>query len=166
MPGTDAPWREIYRAVRDANTVKAHVGVLAAKGGNVTHVDSGMTLVEIATTHEFGSSDGHVPERSWLRSTFHVRKRDELAQKIEAAARLVLDRRLDARRAVNLLGAWGAAECKNTITQNEADSYGPFPYPPLADSTIAAKGSSVPLVDTGQFVGSISWEVVDMKAAT
>ncbi len=160
MPGDDAPWRKLYHDVLEANVFKVHVGVLAAKGGNATHANSGMTLVELAATHEFGSSDGHVPERSFIRSTLYVRSAQALAEKIEAAAKLVIAGKLEAKRALELLGTFAASEIKNTITMNESDGYGEYPYPPLADSTIAAKGSSVPLIDTGQLKNSITYAVV------
>lgn len=160
MPGDDAPWRKLYQNVLAANTYKVHVGVLAEKGGDATHVDSGMTLIEIAATHEFGSADGHIPERSFIRSTLYVRSQAALAQKIEAAAKLVIDGKLEPKKALELLGTFAASEIKNTITFNEADGYGEYPYPPLADSTIKAKGSSVPLIDTGQLKNSITYVVV------
>lgn len=159
MPGDDAPWRELYKRVLAANTYRVKVGVLAEKGGNSTHADSQMTLVEIAATHEFGSSDGHIPERSFIRSTLYVRSAKQLEEKITAAAKLVIDGKLDAGKALALLGTFAASEIKNTITMNEADAYGEYPYPPLADSTIAAKGSSVPLIDTGQLKNSITYVV-------
>ena len=63
----------------------------------------------------------------------------------------------------NLLAAFGeglekfgqVAEIKMT---QKIDSYIP---PPLAEATINAKGSSQPLVDTGQLYGQISHEVRD-----
>lgn len=161
MPGSnDAPWRALYARVLATQNTKVKVGVLASKGGSAKHADSDMTLVEIAATHEFGSSDGHVPERSFIRSTLNVRIADELAEKVTAACKLVVTGKLDADKALALLGTYAASEIKNTITMNEADAYGEYPYPPLADSTIAAKGSSVPLIDTGQLKNSITYEVV------
>lgn len=160
MPGDDAPWRELFQRVLALDSAKVHVGVLAEKGGNAQHAGSKMTLVELAAVHEFGSSDGHIPERSFIRSTLYVRSADELARKVEAAAKLVVSGKLDANKALNLLGTFAASEIKNTITQNEADGYGEYGYPPNADSTIKAKGSSVPLIDTGQLKNSITYAVV------
>lgn len=159
MPGDDAPWRAIYQRVLASHTMKVHVGVLAAKGGDKKQGE--LTLVELAAIHEFGTADGHVPERSFIRSTLYVRVAKELEQKVSAACKLVLSGALEPVKAMNLLGLWAASEIKNTIVQNEADSYGEYPYPPLADSTIAAKGSSVPLIDTGLMKNAITWVVVN-----
>jgi hypothetical protein len=63
---------------------------------------------------------------------------------------------VDVRQGIGMLGAWGAAQVKNTITQTDIP-------PPLAPSTIAAKGSSKPLVDTGQMLNAITWEVIDTR---
>ena len=160
MPGNDAPWRALYQRVLAANTYKVHVGVLSAKGGNSKHAGSKLTLVELAAIHEFGTADGHIPARSFIRSTLYVRSAAALAQKVEAAAKLVIAGKLDAKKALELLGTFAASEIKNTITLNEADGYGEYGYPPLADSTIKAKGSSVPLIDTGQLKNSITYAVV------
>ena len=157
----DAVWRRVRKAQRDMEYVRARVGVLGDRGGDRVHKDSDMTLADLAAVHELGSRDGRVPERSFLRSTFHVRVADQLRQRIADSVRAVLEFGADVRKVIGALGAWGATEVKNTISQNAADSYGEFPYPPLADSTIAAKGSSVPLVDTGQMLNAITWQVVD-----
>jgi hypothetical protein len=157
----DVVWRKLYKRALEMRAVKAHVGVLASKGGSSPHEGSALTLAELAAVHEFGTGDGHVPERSFIRSTFFVRVSDKLRTVVAAITRAILEKDMEVRRGIGQLGAWGASEVKNTITQNEADGYGPYTYPPLADSTIARKGSSKPLVDTRQLVNAITWEIVD-----
>jgi hypothetical protein len=144
--------------VRAHGLARAHVkvGVLASKRGSETHSgDAGhITLMELAAIHEFGSPAASIPERSFIRATFYVRRVEELRRKCAQIAKAVVTQGMDAQRALGLLGAWAVAEVKNTITEIDIP-------PPLADSTVQAKGSSKPLVDTGQLKNSIQYEVVD-----
>lgn len=153
MPGTTKKWDEIHRNVRLAQRLVAHVGILESKGGTTKPPGSDLSLVEIGAVHEFGSADGRIPERSWLRSTFIVRRANALAARVAETARAIVAG-ADPRRAISLLGAWGASEVKSTITEIDIP-------PPLADSTVMTKGSSKPLVDTGQLVNAITWEVTE-----
>jgi phage gpG-like protein len=157
-------WEALTKRIKDAQHISAHVGVLANKGGNAQVGESGLTLVELAAIHEFGSADGHIPERSFIRGTLFARVADQLKHRVTEAVKEIAEDKTDVKTAIGRLGAWAAAEIKNTISRNEADGYGDYPYPPLADSTIAAKGSSTPLVDTGQLLNSITWEVVDDRS--
>lgn len=152
----DAPWRALFKRAVAMRTIKARVGILASKGGSAKQEGSDLSLVEIAAAHEFGTGDGHIPERSFLRSTFYVRVASELRHVIANLCTAVIQRGVDPRAAIGQLGAWGAAQVKNTITQTDIP-------PPLAASTVARKGSSKPLVDTGQLLNAITWEVVDTR---
>ena len=110
-------------------------------------------MVELAAVHEFGSRDGTIPERSFIRSTF-ARQRVPLGKMCERLARMVVTKGMDVHQAMTLLGAWGASEVRKTITGGHVE-------PALKPATIAAKGSSKPLIDTGQLVGAITYEVSD-----
>lgn len=148
-------WDELRARAAKLDRCSVRVGVLESKGGNEMHNTDGgdpLTLVEIATIHEFGTE--HVPERSFIRSTFLVKKVDELAAMQVKLARAIVMDGMDPMKALNILGAWGAAQVKNTITEDDVP-------PPLAASTIARKGSTKPLVDTGLLKNSISYEVVE-----
>lgn len=149
----DAGWRAIFKRAVEMRTIRARVGVLADKGGDAPHDGSDLTLVELAAVHEFGAPAANIPERSFIRSTFVVRA-DELRQVCAAITRAIVSRGMDVRRGVGMLGAWGAAAVKGTITQSDIP-------PPLKPATIAAKDSSKPLVDTGQLLNAITWEIVD-----
>ena len=150
----DRVWRELKRKIPKIDGAHVKVGVLAGKGGDA-HVEGGppgFDLVALAATHEYGSSDGHVPERSFLRRTFDM-KQEVFAAAIGKLARGLLAEKISLTKALDILGALGATEVKKTITEGEG-----IP-PPLAASTIARKGSSRPLVDTGRMLNAITWEV-------
>jgi hypothetical protein len=129
----------------------------------------GISAVELAAIHEFGSPRAGVPQRSFIRRTFE-QNREEVAKKIaELASQFVFSRtrstlrslafwkrqkpRPSAARALGRLGAWGATLVKKTITT------GAGVPPPNAPATIERKGSRRPLVDTGRLLGAITWEV-------
>ena len=66
----DEGWNEIVRrnkALRD-KPVQALVGVQGEKGKEIR--EEGMTNAYLASIHEFGTLDGRVPARSFMRSTF------------------------------------------------------------------------------------------------
>lgn len=152
--GNDAVWRKLYQRARDVALLKAHVGVLASKGGNNRHADSNLTLIEIMAVHEFGSPAAGIPERAPIRKTFYERVPRMLQVVVAKITKAIFADAITARQGVGMLGAWGAAEVKNTITQTDLP-------PPLTLETVARKGSSKPLVDTAQLLNSITWEVVD-----
>jgi hypothetical protein len=127
------------------------VGVRDAAGSD----EDGTPLVQIAAVHEFGSSDGHTPERSFLRSTVDVQ-----GEAYAVALVAVLDAARKApigagnaviRRGLGRLGAKAVGDVKRTITDLDT--------PPNAPSTVERKGSSNPLIDTGRLRQSIDFEV-------
>ena len=148
-------WEKLRAKAKELDRMYVKVGILASKGGDAPHGDSEMSLIDIAATHEFGSSDGRIPERKPIRRTFNEGDGPRrLADMCAKLAKKIITDNMDPVRALNLLGAWAAKEVKNTITESDIP-------PPLAESTIAAKGSTKPLVDTGLLLNSISYEVVE-----
>jgi phage gpG-like protein len=146
----DSKWRKIVADVAQIATQVAKVGVLQ---DGETEAD-GMSMVELAAIHEFGTE--HVPERSFIRSTFATKQR-EAATLAERLAKAIVLRGMPIGQALGLLGAWGASAVKATITEGDGVP------PPLAPATIARKGSSRPLVDTGRLLASITWEVGEVE---
>lgn len=150
----DDVWKRILKDVRKLTGMRVHVGVMASKGGDAPHdEEGGLSLIELAAIHEFGSPAAKIPERSFIRRTFD-QKRELAAATCEKAARALIGG-IDPVRCLNIIGLWGATEVKKTVTEGEH-----IP-PPLKPATIAKKGSDRPLVDTGRLIASVSWEVVD-----
>lgn len=150
-------WDELRARAYKLDRAYVKVGVL--EKDNVSRGTDEMTLVEIATVHEFGSSDGRIPARSFIRGTFLIRRVNALATFQTKLCKAIVMDGLDPYKALEMLGAWGVAEVKNTFTEIDIP-------PPLADSTIMRKGSSKPLIDSGLLKNSISSEVVTNAAAT
>lgn len=152
-------WNDLQKRLAAAKG-SVRVGVLGKTALREGEAESNFTNAEIAAVHEFGSSDGRIPERSFLRSTMRNREAD--FSKIQAMlAKKVVANKLTAEQALDQLGAWFAAQVKHAITAGIA--------PELAESTIKARrkgkqpGRKVPLVDTGQLRNSITWAVLHAK---
>ncbi len=127
------------------------VGVLAdGKGAAPAKGAEGMTVLDLATIHEFGAPASHIPQRSFVRAYV-----DENREQIRAWQRGLLTTifagRITAQQALNQLGAKVAAGIQTRIAAGIA--------PPNAQSTIDRKGSSTPLIDTGQLRSSVTWAV-------
>lgn len=136
---------------RSLRGARVKVGVLddATKEGH----DGGsveMSLLEVAAVHEFGAPSAGIPQRSFVRATVDE-QRPEIERLQKALAAQVLAGKLDPSAALELLGAKVAAMVQTRI----AAGIGPA----LKPETIARKGSSKPLVDTGQLRSSITWKV-------
>ena len=140
--------------VRDRGMIKRRLNLRALRGWQTTIGIHGtedergegvVDNVQLGVWHEFGTDD--VPERSFLRSAWdkNVRTDDRLAQ-IQAG--LVIDGVRTPKQAVTTVGERALADVVNGINRG-------IP-PPNADSTIEAKGSSKPLINTGQLKGSIT----------
>ncbi len=93
----------------------------------------------------------HVPERSFIRSTVDAKKNGEWRIAAEALRKEMIEGRMTTDRALGLMGL----RIKKDI-QEKIRSQVP---PPNAPSTIAAKGSDHPLINTGQLLNSIDFEV-------
>lgn len=151
----DKVWRELRRKLISMSAQDAHVkvGILASQGGTEAHdPTSGLTLIEIAAVHEFGSPAAGVPERSFIRETARIYA-DELAKLQARVARGIINDTLTVDKALGILGAWLQTKIKRRITT------GAGVPPPLAQATIDRKGSDRPLVDTGRLINAIQWEV-------
>ena len=132
------------------------VGIRQEKG-SVVDEDGGITVAGYAAVNEFGSEDGRVPERSFLRSTIDER-RDEYLKGLERAvlegvdaAAAEGDGTAAVTRALGRLGMAAAGDVQATIRD--------LRDPPNAPYTIARKKSSNPLIDTGRMRQSIDSEV-------
>ncbi len=140
---------EVLRLVREMQTHPPHV-VVGVTGGQ--H-HSGQSLPEIAAIHEFGA--GNVPERSFLRATIDANQKEYMSR-----VRSAFDGGL-VRAANDQMGAMAttdaalkrlALKVQGDVRKRIADGIPPANSP----ATVKKKGSSTPLVDTGQLRASIT----------
>lgn len=121
--------------------------------------ESGTPLVVVAAAHERGIG---VPRRSFLQAPIEQARpvlRGQLRRELDKAIRtgaLKWDEKRDrfltpTVQALGRIGVYMRAVSQTAIRQG-------IP-PELSDKTIARKGSTVPLIDTGQLRGSLRWQV-------
>ena len=155
----DEGWDALKDRVLKLSTAGAYslVGVQGQQASSAHRKAAPMTVVDLAVVHEFGAvirtrsgSEIVIPQRSFIRATI-----DEHAPKLQRTASAlgqgVLIGKFQTGQALELLGQQGVGLIKQRIANG---------IPPRnADSTIARKKSSTPLVDTGQLRGSITHRV-------
>lgn len=114
--------------------------------------DFGQSNVTLAAVHEFGSRDGKIPQRSFIRSTVD-RERGMILRMLERAVKDAA-RSGDAYRGLGIVGEKVKAEMVRTIDQS-------IGLKPLTKAGIRSKKrpSTKPLIDTGQLKGAITWKV-------
>ena len=143
----DLGYRAMLSALAGLREADTRIGIHEEEGASDTGGD--LNLAGIAMVNEFGSDDGHIPERSFLRATV-----DANAVRYEGMLERAVTRAIDGdaplQTGLALLGARVEGDVKATITD--------MTEPPNAPSTIAAKGSSKVLVDTGAMRAAIRHE--------
>lgn len=174
---TDHGWRALFDRV-DAIAGGAYVMVGLLGGddaGGLHEPGAKLTTTEIGIVNEFGTADGRVPARPFLRPTF-----DRLRAEIEVmAGKLllgVIDGKITVEKGLNVLGSWFSTQVKNYITQ------GPQIQPVNADSVLRRKraagawngsgkaqkaappGEPRTLVNTMTMVRSITWATFTSRA--
>lgn len=146
------------RALGDA-TPKVFVGLLQDKGQERTE-EGGITLAGYAAVNEFGSEDGHVPERSFLRSTVDDNRGRYMTALDRCAAAFVEGAKKNGpggglaalEHRLGLLGSRVKGDVRRTIRD--------LRDPPNAPLTLARKyPGDNPLIHTGRMQQSISFAV-------
>ena len=137
----DLGYARILRELAELESTVVEVGIQ----------DDGATSEGVLVSHygainEFGG--GHVPERSFMRSTFD----NTIGQIISVRDRVldgVFQGKLTAEVGAGLLGEKHQQDIQRTISSH--------PPPPNAPSTVRRKGSSGTLIDNGTLRASIRW---------
>lgn len=112
----------------------------------------GTPIATIAAVHEFGSSDGRIPERSFLRTGIRAAM-PQVQQLNKISLRAIGNGTLSVPVALGQLGALAVGAVQKQITSGS--------YVPLRPATIRRKGSSKPLIDSGSLRASISYQLAN-----
>lgn len=113
------------------------------------HEEEGQDLVTRAVVNEFGSSDGHVPERSFLRATLDTNDRSYSELLADG-----VDRLLDGEQP-----SAAFAPLTRTVVDDARRAIDEGIKPPNAPSTIAQKGHDHTLIESGDLRDSITARV-------
>ncbi|ENA3448874.1 hypothetical protein ABGN35_004343 [Yersinia enterocolitica] len=139
--------------LKNLQAMKTHyvaVGLPASKVAGKKY-DGGVSVIEVGTAHEFGTED--LDERSFLRAPFTLKK-SEINQSIERGVAAVGSGKMDADKALNLIGV-----VARNISVKAFETAGYGTWPDIKEATKKAKGSSGILIDKGELRGVITWEV-------
>jgi len=124
------------------------VGVLDEGEGAVSR--GTLTNAELAALMELGWDD--VEPRPFISASVEAGREQYMADLKKLAGGL-LEGKITLERALGIIGAKAAADIKKFVTLGNN-------LAPNRPSTIARKGSSRPLIDSGQLVGAVTWFVV------
>ena len=148
LEGGDNVMRKLQNAVRDTGVQGVEIGFFSS-----ARYPDGTPVAAVAAWQEWGTE--HIPERPFKRASI---------KKISAELRPELCRyqnNIDPetmsvhRQLADLLGAQGAGIIQDTIADGSFS-----PNPPNAPATVARKGSSRTLIDTGRMRQSVTWKVI------
>lgn len=143
----DKGQKALLERVTKAKSGVVDVGIFSDKGSEAAKKGKGVTVLDVATFNEFGLG---VPERSFLRG-YVDENEARIKGMIKVLALAVEQGKFTKQQALDRLGLQIVGEIQKRIASS-------IP-PPNAPSTIAKKGSSTTLVDTGQLRSSITHKV-------
>jgi hypothetical protein len=143
----DKGFDEYRNAFKTLQSKSIKVGLFAAVGDKV--LTKGI-VNEFGTTQAGKNKNITIPERSFIRSTYNKQYK-KVHKRFDQIVKSFSNRSYNVVSKMKLIGMEQAAETQKTITDLRT--------PPNATSTIAKKGSSNPLIDTGELRSKISSEV-------
>lgn len=146
ISGGDKLEKKLTELAERAKNSRVRVGILEG----ATYPDGTPTAL-VGLVHEFGTDDGHIPPRSFMRSTV---MQQEGAWR-NGLKTLIKEQGYDPEKALAMLGMQMADDIKAQLAA--------ITSPALEPETIARKGHEKPLVDTKQLLKSIKYEVVGGK---
>lgn len=149
---TTERWEAILARVADLGRAEVRAGVVGPKAQEI-HQGTDLTNAEVGLIHELGAPSINLPERSFVRKTLRDPAfRAEFEALQARCVTAVLLGKMDRDRALGLLGAFAAGKIQRTIVDDHV-------RPELKPATVEAKGSDRVLVDSGQLVGAIGFEI-------
>lgn len=129
---------------------QAHV-VVGYPGEGPVHEGSDMSVAAIAVVTEYGSPANNVPARPFMRQTWG-RNRAETKLKAQLAFGMAVRQKWSVRDSLQRLGLFYEDKVRDTIDNGSFEA--------LAQTTIDRKGSSKPLIDTGDLRRRVATKVV------
>jgi len=143
----DNGYDNYLKAVKELHSSVVRVGLFASVGDKV--LTKGI-VNEFGTTQAGRNKNITIPERSFIRSTYNKQYK-KVSRRFGQIFESFSNRNYNVQSKLKLIGIEQENETKKTITEMKT--------PANAKSTIAKKGSSHPLIDTGELRMKISSEV-------
>jgi hypothetical protein len=124
--------------------------------GSMPYPD-GTSVIMVGFWNEFGSADGEVPARSWLRTGAH-QNRDKWLQTARRIMKALVKSGKDPVNAFALLGHQMEGDIKNSISEGEwADNQGSYAAWKLT------RGYTKPLIVTGHMRASVRYVISEAQ---
>lgn len=143
----DRGFRALLRRITSQGQPEVTVGVHESDGAK-DHGDD-VTVIDVASFHEFGTQD--IPPRSFIRGWADENEQANAERLRKIAQAIVKGQLQSTEQGLERFGNFAVGDIQKRIRDR-------IP-PPLAEETIERKGSSVPLIDTGQLRSSITYRV-------
>jgi hypothetical protein len=146
------PGQGVDRWITEARNNKRpfiKVGILSGTGEHPKGTN-GQTLAEVGWWNEFGTKT--IPERPFLRTGLRE-KITKYRMILNAGLKKILVGATSVDQVLGILGVAAVADVQMKIIMIQS--------PPNAPATVAQKGSSSPLQDTGALRQHISWAIVE-----
>ena len=118
---------------------------------DVPHQDSAITLAQLGAIHEYGAPRRNIPERPFLHPSLRAAQ-PQLAKLAGELLFQVQNGKLVKRAALERLGFAGVGIVQRYIRDSSH-------FTELKPATVARKGSSKPLIDTGQMIQNVTFQV-------
>jgi hypothetical protein len=146
---TDHGYDALVKRVFEFERPRIEVGILEEDGA-APHGGGGdpVTIIEVAVWNEFGTEN--IPARSFIREWFDTHE-SELRVALKALMISVVRGQRTKEQILELLGQMAVGQIQERISEG-------IP-PENAPATVARKGSSTPLVNTGVLRSSVSYRV-------
>lgn len=140
------------RFIKNAEKIGGHVEV--GWLGNKTHIGGGggkrtITQADLMAIHIYGTK--HIPVRDPLTPAI-MEKQDKYRNMIQQSVVPILDGRMDIASLWQFIGMEAQADIQQYMVNGK--------FAPLNPKTIKRKGSSKPLIDTGQSRQGVTYIVV------
>lgn len=142
----------MLKTLKEVKSKAVFVGLPAEKVGSQIYGD-GRSIIANGATHEYGY--GPIPQRSFLRAPFGV-KRKELTEGIAKQFEAAVNGTISIDTGLGRVGVLATNVSKGAFTSK---GYGT--WPDIAEETKQRKGSGQPLIDTGTLRNSITWVIRD-----
>lgn len=157
----DNGWKKV-KAQLSAGDWVANIGFIRPSQMHKSETGETVPMAKLAAIHEYGaviSADKSItgkaitiPERSFMRSTMHEKK-SEISKRLQKIIVKVLDPQnpISPQKGLATLAQYISQQMKAKIRSGIS--------PGLSQWTIDRKGSSTPLIDTGQLINSIEFDI-------
>lgn len=143
----DKGWKQIQKELKLIQGAYVKVGFPSEKSKK-HQGQSGVDVAAVAAFQEYGTE--HIPARPFMVQTFE-KNRQEVKEFVEKEQAKIYDGKQTTEQSLNRLGNFYKGKIQKTIRNGE--------FAPNASGTIKQKGSSKPLIDTGQMRQSVDYEV-------